>query len=202
MAPVWPEHDHPARRGGSRGALALTEAAASERYDEARGTSGGFVKMAVLRARCGGTASRRRSTPWSKRCAAREPSRESQEGEALRAWAIRNPKQAETLAEYTDGGNVSPAAESAILALRKETRDQLVCSARASRRTHGGEAAGHQRAPHPCSRRQWAAHWPRSLGQWKILTTSCAAYRERRVVAEAQSGSLRSGLPRLPRTHR
>lgn len=166
----------------AEGLLALTEAAASERYDEARGTFGGFVKMAVLRAVRRHCIKAQKYTPVEE-VRGEEPSRESQEGEALRAWAIRNPKQAETLAEYTDGGNVSPAAESAMLALRKETGISWYAL-----RAHETHMAAKRLGINERRIRALADSGQLTgrvvTGQWKILTTSCAAYRERRVVAE------------------
>lgn len=166
----------------AEGLLALTEAAASERYDEARGTFGGFVKMAVLRAVRRHCIKAQKYTPVEE-VRGEEPSRESQEGEALRAWAIRNPKQAETLAEYTDGGNVSPAAEAAMLALRKETGIGWYAL-----RAHETHMAAKRLGINERRVRALADSGQLTgrvvTGQWKILTTSCAAYRERRVVAE------------------
>ena len=166
----------------AEGLLALTEAAASERYDDTRGTFGGFVKMAVLRAVRRHCIKAQKYTPVEE-VRGEEPSRESQEGEALRAWAIRNPKQAETLAEYTDGGNVSPAAELAMLALRKETGISWYAL-----RAHETRMAAKRLGINERRVRALADSGQLTgrvvTGQWRILTTSCAAYRERRVIAE------------------
>lgn len=171
----------------AEGLLALTEAAASPRYDESRGTFGGFAKMAVLRAVRRHCLKAQKYTPVEE-IRGEEPARESSEGEALRAWALRNREQAECLTEYTEGGSVSQEAERAMSALRQETGIRWHAL-----RVHSTQMAARQLGINERRVRALAESGDltgRRVGaQWQILVSSCAAYRERRVIAELKRRS-------------
>lgn len=166
----------------AEGLLALTEAAASARYDERRGTFGGFAKQAVLRAVRRHLLKAQHYTPVEE-VRGEEPQREAAEAEALRSWALRHPKHAQRLAEYVGGRDVSHAAEAAMLALRKETGITWYAL-----RAHDTGMAAKRLGINERRVRALADSGDLTgrvvTGQWKILTSSCAAYRERRVIAE------------------
>ncbi len=166
----------------AEGLLALTEAAASKNYDPRRGTFGGFAKMAVLRAVRRHCLKAQRYTPVAD-VREEDAPREEDSALVLRMWASRNPEQAGRLFEYTDGEAVSPEAVSALSAVRKETGISGYAL-----RAHTTQTAARMLGINERRVRALAESGDltgrRVGGQWQILVSSCAAYRERRVIAE------------------
>ena len=182
----------------AEGLLALTEAAASSRYDERRGTFGGFAKQAVLRAVRRHLLKAQHYTPVEE---VREgpPVREEDQAQALKDWAAANPQHAAQLGEYIQGGDVSPDAEAALSDLRKAAGISWYAL-----RAHDVRAAAKRLRIN--TRRIRALAESGDLtgrlvdGQWRILTTSCAAYLERRVASELKRQPTISAAARAART--
>ena len=165
----------------AEGLLALTEAAASANYDERRGTFGGFAKQAVLR------AVRRQLFKAQTHIPVEEirggSTCQSESGEALRVWVAKHPEQAQSLTEYIDGVEVTAAGEWAMRALQKATGINW-----RALQAHSTQAAAKRLRINERRVRDLAERGELTgrqvSGQWRILTNSCAAYRERRVVNE------------------
>ncbi len=182
----------------AEGLLALTEAAASPRYDEARGTFGGFAKTAVMRAVRRHLLKAKRYIPVEE-VREQEPPREDAQAVALRSWATRNPQRVDQLLEYTAAGEVSAQAVEALSALREE--------AGISRRaldTHTTQAAAKRLGINERRVRALAESGDlagrRVGGQWRILVSSCAAYRERRLIAELRRQPTIAAAARITHT--